>query len=92
MKKAAYIALALACVLSLSGCRDADRNDNTTDGIIDDDITSGDVTDSGNGEGLITDHDGSLNMDDADRQDSVKNNDESGRANSRRSYVPRDAK
>ena len=83
MKKAVLLALALTCVFSLSACRDtgADKDDTTIDGVIEDTkedledkdkVDSGTVTDDGNGEGLITDHDGSLNLDD-DRDNNNQN-------------------
>ena len=92
MKKATYIALALIFALSLSGCRnmDADRDDPTVDGTLEDEdrIDSGDVTDNGDGEGLITDHDGSLNLDD----EKGSNDFDNGRENSRRNTAPRKIK
>ena len=110
MKKVMYIALALVCALSLTACRDsgADRDDPTIGGVIEDekdrlennlDNDSGKVEDSGDGEGLITDHDGSINTGDSKNDldtnngNNSNNNSSNGTGNNmRRSNTPRKVK
>ncbi len=102
MKKVMYIALALVCALSLTACRDsgADRDDHTTGGVIEDekdkledklDNDSGKVEDSGDGQGLITDHDGSIDMGNS-KNDLDKNKGSNSSNNMHRNNVPRKVK